>query len=65
MGKKYGVIYLVTKMGFIHVYDLETGMCLYMNRISGDTIFITADQESTSGVIAVNKIGQVRANKCS
>ena len=59
VGAKYGVIYVVTKMGFIHIYDLETGICLFMNRISGDTMFVTADHESTSGVIGVNKKGQV------
>lgn len=56
---KYSVIYLVTKYGFIHLYDLETGTCIFMNRISSDTIFITAPHESTSGIIGVNRKGQV------
>jgi clathrin heavy chain len=56
---KYGVIYLVTKYGFVHLYDLETGTCIYMNRISGDTVFITAELEATSGLIGVNRKGQV------
>jgi clathrin heavy chain len=30
-----------------------------MNRISGDTIFVTADLDATSGMIAVNRKGQV------
>ena len=32
---------------------------LYMNRISGETIFVTAELEATSGIIGVNKRGQV------
>ncbi|KAG0004877.1 hypothetical protein BGZ79_007776 [Entomortierella chlamydospora] len=56
---KYGIIFLVTKFGFIHLYDLETGTCIYMNRISGETIFVTAEHEITSGVIGVNRKGQV------
>ncbi|KAF9201279.1 hypothetical protein BGZ49_008465 [Haplosporangium sp. Z 27] len=56
---KYGIIFLVTKLGFIHLYDLETGTCIYMNRISGETIFVTAEHEATSGVIGVNRKGQV------
>lgn len=55
---KYDIIFLVTKYGFIHLYDLETGTCIYMNRISGDTIFVTADLNS-SGIIGVNRKGQV------
>lgn len=30
-----------------------------MNRISADTIFVTASHEPTSGIIGVNKKGQV------
>ncbi|KAI4902079.1 hypothetical protein NFI96_027316, partial [Prochilodus magdalenae] len=59
IGPKHGVIYLITKYGYIHMYDLESGMCIYMNRISAETIFVTAAHESTSGIIGVNKKGQV------
>lgn len=59
VSKKHGVVYLVTKYGFIHLYDLESGACVYMNRISGETIFVTAEHEATNGIIGVNKKGQV------
>lgn len=41
------------------MYDLESGMCIYMNHVSADTIFVTAPHEPTSGIISVNKKGQV------
>ncbi|CAH1640999.1 unnamed protein product [Spodoptera littoralis] len=56
---KYDVIYLITKYGYIHMYDIETGTCIYMNRISSDTIFVTAPHEATGGIIGVNRKGQV------
>lgn len=56
---KHDVIYLITKYGYIHLYDIETGICIYMNRISGDTIFVTAPHEASSGIIGVNRKGQV------
>lgn len=59
VSKKHGIVYLVTKFGFIHLYDLESGACVYMNRISGETIFVTAEHEATNGIIGVNKKGQV------
>ncbi|KAF9319670.1 hypothetical protein BG003_008470 [Podila horticola] len=59
ISQKYSIIYLVTKFGFVHLYDLETGTCIYMNRISGETIFVTAEHEATGGVIGVNRKGQV------
>ncbi|KAG9334025.1 hypothetical protein JZ751_009257 [Albula glossodonta] len=58
IGTKHGVIYLITKYGYIHMYDLESGVCVYMNRISAETIFVTASHEPTSGIIGVNKKGQ-------
>jgi clathrin heavy chain len=59
VSRKHGIIYLVTKYGFIHLYDLESGACVYMNRISRETIFVTAEHEATNGIIGVNKKGQV------
>ena len=59
VSKKHGIIFLFTKFGFIHLYDLETGACVYMNRISGETIFVTAEHEATNGIIGVNRKGQV------
>nr|CAD7427687.1 unnamed protein product [Timema monikensis] len=56
---KYDVIYLITKYGYIHLYDIESATCIYMNRISGDTIFVTAPHESSGGIIGVNRKGQV------
>lgn len=60
---KYDVIYLITKYGYIHLYDLESATCIYMNRISGDTIFVTAPHEATGGIIGVNRKGQVSCVK--
>lgn len=59
VSKKHGIIFLVTKFGFIHLYDLETGACVYMNRISSETIFVTAKHEASHGIVGVNRKGQV------
>ena len=59
VSKRYGIVYLMTKYGFIHLYDLETGACIYMNRVSGETVFVAAEQKSSNGIIAVNRRGQV------
>ena len=59
VSEKHNVIYLITKFGYVHLYDIETGTCIFMNRISGETIFVTAPHEATSGIIGVNRKGQV------
>lgn len=59
VSRKYKIIYLVTKYGFIHLYDLETGTTIFMNRISSDTIFTIAPDENGVGIVGVNRKGQV------
>ena len=59
VSQKYSIIYLVTKYGFIHLYDLETGLCIFMNRISSETIFTTTSDSESAGIIGVNRKGQV------
>lgn len=41
------------------MYDLESAVCVFMNRISAETIFVTAPHDATSGLIGVNRKGQV------
>ncbi|KAF8839147.1 clathrin heavy-chain terminal domain and linker [Paxillus ammoniavirescens] len=59
VSQKHGIIFLVTKYGFIHLYDLESGARIYMNRLSGETIFVTAEHGASHGIIGVNRKGQV------
>ncbi|KAK4132369.1 clathrin heavy chain [Trichocladium antarcticum] len=59
VSQKYGIIYLITKYGFIHLYDLETATCIFMNRISGETIFTACGDKDSSGVLGINRKGQV------
>eukprot|EP00737_Agarophyton_chilense_P001413 gb/GEZJ01001588.1/.p1 GENE.gb/GEZJ01001588.1/~~gb/GEZJ01001588.1/.p1 ORF type:complete len:1778 (+),score=279.90 gb/GEZJ01001588.1/:30-5336(+) len=53
------IVYLITKMGYIHLYDLETAKCIYMNRISETTLFATAPHTASGGLIGVNGQGDV------
>ncbi|PQQ11752.1 Clathrin heavy chain 1 [Prunus yedoensis var. nudiflora] len=56
---KYGLIYVITKLGLLFVYDLETATAVYRNRISPDPIFLTAEASSLGGFYAINRRGQV------
>jgi len=59
ISQKYDVIYMITKFGFVYLFDVETGSTIYSNRISSDTIFVTVPHVSTSGILGINKKGQV------
>lgn len=57
--EKHGVVYMVTKAGYLYLYDIETATLIYQSRISSETIFVTAPHEATHGLVGVNKAGQV------
>ncbi|KAG8926176.1 hypothetical protein FRC02_009081, partial [Tulasnella sp. 418] len=59
VSKKYRVIYILTKCGFIHLHDLETGVPIYTHRISPEIIFSTALDESKDVIIAISREGAV------
>ena len=59
MSIKNNIVYLITKYGYVHLYDIETGTLIYQNRISADTIFVTAQHDASNGIIGVNRRGQV------
>lgn len=53
------MIYVITKLGLLFVYDLETATAVYRNRISPDPIFLAAEASSLGGFYAINRRGQV------
>lgn len=43
MSKKNCVVYLITKYGYVHLYDIESGTCIYMNRYVYRSLLKRAD----------------------
>lgn len=58
IGAKYGLIYIITKLGLLFVYDLETAAAVYRTRVSPDPVFI-ATASAEGGFLAINRRGQV------
>lgn len=56
---KHGIVYIVTKHGFVHLYEMESGTRIYSNRISNETVFVTTKYSLTEGIMGVNRKGQV------
>lgn len=56
---KYGLVYVITKLGLLFVYDLETATAVYRTRISADPVFLAAAAVDGSGFAAINRRGQV------
>ncbi|AMD22448.1 HGR109Cp [Eremothecium sinecaudum] len=59
VSEKYGIIYILTKYGFIHLYELETGSNLFVNRITAESVFTATHYNNRNGIACINKKGQV------
>jgi hypothetical protein len=55
ISERFGLVYVVTKLGLLFVYDLETATAVYRNRISPDPIFLACGSDSTGGILAINR----------
>lgn len=53
------IAYLLTKCGYVHVFDLETAKCIYMNRVSESTVFASVPHDASGGVMGLNRKGQL------
>jgi len=50
---KNDVSYLLTKMGYLYMFDIHTGKTLYRARITQETVFCTCNQESTGAAFGI------------
>merc|ERR1719487_3047273 len=59
VSEKYGVIFKITKQGFLYLFDCGTGTNLFRYRISQEAVFIGAPSARTGGMLLVNRKGLV------
>eukprot|EP00607_Mallomonas_marina_P003718 CAMPEP_0182427698 /NCGR_PEP_ID=MMETSP1167-20130531/18991_1 /TAXON_ID=2988 /ORGANISM="Mallomonas Sp, Strain CCMP3275" /LENGTH=1652 /DNA_ID=CAMNT_0024610121 /DNA_START=314 /DNA_END=5272 /DNA_ORIENTATION=+ len=58
--KKHDMIYMITKMGYLYLFDMHSGKAIYRARISTDTVFATTEHTSSGGVLGITaRKGQV------
>lgn len=56
---RYGVVFVITKAGYLYMYEVSTAVLLYRQRITDSLIFVATKNPNTDGMICVNKAGQV------
>ncbi|KAF1331725.1 Clathrin heavy chain, partial [Globisporangium splendens] len=53
------VIYMITKMGYLFLFDAHTGKPLYRARVSQDTTFVTTLDSKSKGMLGITRRGQL------
>lgn len=51
--QKDDLAFLITKMGYLYIFDLHTAKTLYRARITQDTVFCTCSQVSTGAMFGI------------
>lgn len=55
----YGLLFVITKYGYLYMCDMETAMCLCCTRVAIDVIFAAALNTNSQGILAITRGGQV------
>ncbi|XP_050410049.1 clathrin heavy chain 2 [Patella vulgata] len=59
VSSEYGLLFVITKYGYLYICDIQTATCLCCARISMDIIFASALNTDTQGILGVTRGGQV------
>lgn len=59
MSTLQGIIYIITKCGYVYILDEGTLSVLVKEKISEDNIFICCENKNGEGIYAVNKKGKI------
>ncbi|RUS81436.1 hypothetical protein EGW08_010820 [Elysia chlorotica] len=55
----YGLLFVMTKYGYLYICDMETAMCLCCTRVAVDVTFSAVLNTNTQGLLAITRGGQV------
>ena len=59
VSKKHDVVYMISKMGFLYLFDVFSGKAIYRARITTDTVIAATEHTATGGVLGITRKGQV------
>lgn len=54
---KFGVVFIITKFGFLYMYEVSTAALLYRQKITDDVCIVSTRNTKTDGMIVINKQG--------
>ena len=56
---KYGMILVVTKLGYLLVYEVSTGLLVHKEQFTTNTVFVSQTIRETNGMVAIDGEGLV------
>ncbi|CAI9724356.1 clathrin heavy chain-like [Octopus vulgaris] len=59
VSEEYGLLYMVTKYGYLYLCDMETAACLCVTRVSIDIVFTSTLNSISQGILGVTRTGRI------
>lgn len=59
ISKNSAMLYMISKMGYLYLFDVFSGKPVYRARVTSDTVFASTEHSSTGGVLCITRKGQV------
>lgn len=56
---EYGLLYVLTKYGYLYLCDMETAACLCVTRVSPEIIFTSTLNSATQGILGITRSGRI------
>lgn len=56
---KQSIAYTISKMGYLHMFDVCSGKVLYMARIAQDATFTATEHTASGGILGITRKGSV------
>ncbi|POM79354.1 Clathrin heavy chain, partial [Phytophthora palmivora] len=53
------IVYMITKMGYLFLFDAHSGKPVYRARVSQDTTFVTCLESKSKGMLGITRRGQL------
>lgn len=57
--KDHGMVYMISKMGYLFLFDIFSGKPVYRARITMDTVFAATVHSTSGGILCITRKGQV------
>jgi clathrin heavy chain len=56
---KHGILFLLTKAGYLNLFEIQSGKCIFSKRISQATMFASVHHVETGGVVTLDQTGRL------
>eukprot|EP00475_Leptophrys_vorax_P023365 TRINITY_DN31984_c0_g1_i1.p1 TRINITY_DN31984_c0_g1~~TRINITY_DN31984_c0_g1_i1.p1 ORF type:complete len:1710 (+),score=512.71 TRINITY_DN31984_c0_g1_i1:70-5199(+) len=56
---KHGTLFILSKAGYLFLYEVQSAKCVFAKRVSQQTMFASVPHEESGGIITVDQAGRV------